>query len=149
MTTFHAVVWMDRREAHVVMFDRDHIDASRIRSRSHHHASGGHVGSHQQMHGRGDIASGHHSPAGGHDTADARYHGEVAAALAGVHEILVTGPAQARNEFKRWCELHDKAVNAAIVDVIPADHPSDEQLVAMARKYFRKHDRTTADPSQR
>jgi hypothetical protein len=40
-------------------------------------------------------------------------------------------------------------VNAAIVDVIPADHPSDEQLVAMARKYFRKHDRTTADPSQR
>jgi hypothetical protein len=29
-----------------------------------------------------------------------------------------------------------------------AVHPSDAQLVAMARNYFKKYDNTTADPSQ-
>lgn len=149
MTTFHAVVWMDRREAHVVMFDRDHAETLRIRSRSHHQATGGHVGSHQQRHGRGDSAGGHHSPAGGHDTADAAYHAEVAQALAGVREVLVAGPALAKTEFKHWCEAHDPALNACIVDVIPADHPSDAQLVALARRYFHRHDQTTVDPSRR
>ena len=31
MSTFHAVVWMDHSEAHVVMFDREHMEAQRIR----------------------------------------------------------------------------------------------------------------------
>jgi hypothetical protein len=40
MLTFHAVVWMDHQEAHVVMFDREHIEAKRIHSRSHHKHQG-------------------------------------------------------------------------------------------------------------
>lgn len=149
MTTYHAVVWMDGREAHVLMFDREHIEAQRIHSRSHHKAPGGHVGSHQQMHGRGEGASGHHSPQGGHATTDDAYHAEIAQALAGVHEILVTGPAQAKQTFKAWCAQHAPAVNGRIVDVIACDHPSDAELVALARRYFHKHDQAGADPSQR
>ena len=40
MSTFHAVVWMDHSEAHVVMFDREHTEAQRIKSRSHHKHQG-------------------------------------------------------------------------------------------------------------
>ena len=40
MSTFHAVVWMDQSEAHVVMFDREHAEAQRIKSRSHHKHQG-------------------------------------------------------------------------------------------------------------
>ena len=40
MTTFHAVVWMDHQEAHVLMFDREHVEAHRIKSRSHHKHQG-------------------------------------------------------------------------------------------------------------
>ena len=40
MTTFHAVVWLDHQEAHVLMFDRDHVQAQRIKSRSHHKHQG-------------------------------------------------------------------------------------------------------------
>jgi hypothetical protein len=40
-------------------------------------------------------------------------------------------------------------VDQAIVDVVTCDHPSDPQLVAMARKYFQKYDQRAADPSQR
>jgi hypothetical protein len=34
MTTFHAVVWIDHQEAHVLMFDREHVQARRIQARS-------------------------------------------------------------------------------------------------------------------
>jgi hypothetical protein len=34
------------------------------------------------------------------------------------------------------------------VDSIPTDHPSDAQLIALARQYFKKFDAMAADPSQ-
>jgi stalled ribosome rescue protein Dom34 len=140
MSTFHAIVWLDRSEAHVILFDREHIAAQKIKSRSHHKATGGHTGSHQGS-GRGDSASGHHSAAGGHSTSDENFYHSIAEALKGVHEILVTGPAQAKDEFKAHCARHDKDIEKAIVGVISSDHPSDGQLVSMAKQYFVKHDR--------
>ena len=123
MSTFHAVVWMDHQEAHVVMFDREHIEAQRIHSRSHH--------KHQ---GKAD------------DTV--AFYADVAQALTGTHEVLVTGPGLARNEFRDWCAAHHKSTAAAIVDSIASDHPSDGQLVALAKHYFKKFDAMAADPSQ-
>jgi hypothetical protein len=140
MPTFHAIVWLDRNEAHVVMFDREHIAAQKIKSRSTHKPTGGHGGSHQGS-GRGPGTHGHHSPGGGHNAADEAYYHAIAESLKGVHEILVTGPAQAKDEFRAHCARHDKEIDQAIVGLIPSDHPSDGQLVAMARQYFLKHDR--------
>jgi len=140
MSTFHAIVWLDRKEAHVVMFDKEHIEAEKIKSRSKHKPTGGHIGSHQGS-SRGPGTSGHHSPGGGHGTSDENYYHTVAEALKGAHEILITGPAQAKNELKAHCERHDKDIAKAIVGVIPSDHPSDGQLVAMAKQYFLKYDR--------
>ncbi len=124
MTTFHAVVWLDHNEAHVLMFDREHVESQRIKSRSHH------------------------KPKHGNATASKDYFGQIASALEGVHEILVTGPANAKIEFREFCKHHSHAVDKAVVDVVTADHPSDAQLVAMARQYFLKFDKTTADPTQ-
>jgi stalled ribosome rescue protein Dom34 len=123
MSTFHAVVWMDHQEAHVVMFDREHVEAQRILLRSHHKHQG--------------KAS---------DTA--AFYAEVAKALTGTHEVLLTGPGLARNEFRGWCAAHQKNTAAIIVDSIASDHPSDAQLAAMAKQYFKKFDAMAADPSQ-
>ena len=121
MSTFHAVIWMDHHNAHVLMFDRAHVQAERIQSRSTH--------SHQGKHA--DIKS---------------YFAEISHGLAGVHEVLLTGPGSARTEFKHWCTQHDKNAAHAIVDNVASDHPSDAQLVAMARQYFTKFDKMAADP---
>lgn len=69
------------------------------------------------------------------------FHHAVAASLLGAHEILVTGPARAKDEFKAHCEHHDKDVARAIVAVVSSDHPTDAQLTAMARQYFLEYDR--------
>lgn len=144
MSTYHAVVWIDSSEAHVLMFDREHVEAERIKSRSTHthKAQGGHVGSRQGAHGgRGPAVVGHHSPDAGQAESDPDYFSAVVQALGGVHEILLTGPAQAKDHFRDYCRQKAKAVDQAIVDVVPSDHPSDAQLVALARKYFLKHDK--------
>lgn len=124
MTTFHAVVWLDHNEAHVLMFDREHAESQRIKSRSHHTTKHGHAAGHKD------------------------FFNAVAQALGGVHEVLLTGPAQAKLEFRDHCKQTAPAVHQTIVDVINSDHPSDAQLVAMARQYFAKHDAMGADPTQ-
>ena len=123
MSTFHAVVWMDHQEAHVAMFDREHVEAQRIQSRSHHKHQGK----------AGDTAA---------------FYAEVAKALAGTREVLLTGPGLARNEFRDWCAAEQKSTAATIVGSIASDHPSDAQLVALAKQYFKKFDAMAADPSQ-
>ncbi len=125
MTTFHAVVWMDHSQAHVLMFDREHVEAQRVKARSHHTPKHGHVG------------------------ADKDFFKQVAEAVAGVTEVLLTGPANAKIEFRDFCKHNAHTVDKAIVDVVSSDHPTDAQLVAMARQYFLKYDQTAADPTQR
>jgi stalled ribosome rescue protein Dom34 len=122
MSTFHAVVWIDQSEAHVVMFDREHMQTQRIKSRTHH--------KHQ-----------------GKATDSAAFFADVARALAGSHEVLLTGPGLVRNQLRDWCTHHLPAVADAIVDSVPGDHPSDAQLVALARRYFRKFDAMAGDPA--
>jgi len=122
MTTFHAVVWLDHSEAHVVMFDREHIETLRIKSRSHH--------KHQGKSGE-----------------DAVFFSDIATVLVGTREVLLTGPGLARNQFRDWCNNYQRKLAAGIVDSVPSDHPSDGQLAALARQYFKKFDNMAADPS--
>ena len=113
MTTFHAVVWMDYQEAHVLMFDREHVEAQRVKSRSHH--------THQ-----------------GKPLDTPAFYADIARALTGTNEVLLTGPGLARKEFGDWCKQHHTGIQ--IVGSVATDHPSDAQLVAMARQYFKKFD---------
>jgi stalled ribosome rescue protein Dom34 len=114
---------MDHQNAHVLMFDREHVQAERIKSRNTH--------SHQGKH------------------ADSKsYFAAISHELEGVHEVLLTGPGNARTEFRSWCEEHAKGCAHAIVDSLASDHPTDPQLVAMGRKYFTQFDKMAADPSQ-
>ena len=122
MSTFHAVVWLDQSEAHVVMFDREHTEAQRIKSRSHH--------KHQ---GKADDLG--------------LFFTDIAQALSNTREVLLAGPGLVRNQFRDWCAKHHAAVARVVVDSVTADHPTDAQLVAMARQYFKKFDSMAADPS--
>jgi stalled ribosome rescue protein Dom34 len=123
MTTFHAVVWLDHQEAHVAFFDRDHAQTQHIHSKSQHK----HQSKSTNMNG---------------------YFADIAVAVKKCHEVLVTGPGLTRQQFKDWYEKHDQALSKVVVNSIASDHPTDAQLVAMARQYFKKFDAMAADPSQ-
>src|SRR5271154_6783575 len=76
-----------------------------------------------------------------HGTADQHFFDDVAQALSGAHEILVIGPAQTKQEFVAYLRDKHPPLGKAIIAVENADHPTDAEVLAYARKHFKSLDR--------
>lgn len=127
MSHFHAVVWIDHREARVFHFNPTEIDKLVIHPDNP---------TKQVHHKAGTVGSGHAS--GDHEFLHA-----VAHAIADAGAVLITGPGNAKAELVHHIESHDPALKKVIAGVETVDHPSDGQLVAHARKYFKAEDKMT------
>ena len=123
MTTFHAVVFIDHQHAQVLQFDAEHVRAEKIKAHTHH----------TKQHG--SQARSEHE-----------FFGHVCDALQGIAEVLVTGPRTGIADFRHYAEKHRPQTARHIVAYETVDHPSDRQLVALARQYFLRHDRMTGTP---
>ena len=117
MSLFHAVVWTDHQSAQVLQFDAEHVVAQKIRAHTHYTAQHGST-----------VRSEH------------EFFGEVCDGLDGIAEVLVTGSHTALADFRHYVDKHRPQTAPRIVAYEVVDHPSENQLVALARKYFLKHD---------
>jgi hypothetical protein len=124
MTLFHAVVWLDHQTAQILQFDAEHVEASKVKSHSHHTAQHGSV-----------VRTTH------------EFFGTVCDALAGIPEVLAVGPRTGLVDFEHYVRKHRHETAGRIVAFETVDHPSDNQLVAMARQYFVKYDRMAGRPT--
>jgi stalled ribosome rescue protein Dom34 len=124
VTYFHAVVWLDHKTAQILQFDAEHVQAQKVKAHTHHTA----------YHGSG-VRTEH------------EFFGEVCDALDGVQEVLVTGSHQAQADFRHYVEKHRPQRAKFIVGWEAVDHPSENQLVALARKWFLKFDRMAGTPT--
>lgn len=125
MSHYHAVVWLDHSEAHVMHISPDDVEKSVVHPSKPHlhlHAKSGTVGT-------------------GRQAEDSDYYHAIVEALKGAQEILVVGPAQAKLLLVKHILRHDHDMTDKIIGVETIDHPSDAQLVAYARKYFVAKDR--------
>ena len=127
MTHFHAVVWLDNREAKMFAFTPEEVEKLVL----HPHHQTNHI-----HHKSGSIGSGHAKD-------DEGYFHAIAEALSQAGEILIVGPGQAKTNLFKHLHAHDRGVAAKVAGIETVDHPSDGQLVAYARKYFDKFDRTS------
>jgi stalled ribosome rescue protein Dom34 len=119
---YHAIVWIDHREARLFHIDREGIDKLVI------HAD---HPTHQVHHKANSVGSGHHAE-------DLDFLRAVTAALADAKAILIVGPAQAKTHLLKHIHAHAPRLVACIAGVETVDHPSDGALVAYARSYFRE-----------
>lgn len=124
MSLFHAVVWLDHHSANILQFDAEHVQAEKVKAHTHH----------TKQHGS-TVRSEH------------EFFADVCTALAGIQEVLVVGSSTAQKDFKHYVEKHRAALVPFIVGYESVDHPSDKQLVALARQYFLKHDRMAGVPT--
>ena len=122
---YHAVIWIDHREARVFHFNAE--DVERLVLHPDHPTRHIH-------HKANSIGSGHAS-------ADHDYLHAVAKSVADAGAVLITGPANAKTELVEHVRVHDPQLTKLIVGVETVDHPSDPQLVAHAKKYFMAADR--------
>lgn len=117
MALSHAVVWTDHQSAQVLQFDHEHVRASRVRAHTHHTAQHGST-----------VRSQH------------EFFGEVCQALDGIDEVLLAGSHTAVSDFRHYTEKHRPQTAARITAYEVVDHPTEKQLIALARKNFLKHD---------
>lgn len=124
MTTFHAVVRIDHQAAEILQFDAEHVQAQKVKAHSHHTA----------QHGSG-VRTSH------------EFFGEVCDALAGIPEVLVAGSHTTLADFRHYVGKHRPALAPHVVAYEAVDHPTTNQLVALARRFFLKYDRMQGTPT--
>jgi hypothetical protein len=122
---FHAVVWIDHHEARVFHFGPADVEKLVLRpdnpTRHIHHKA--------------------NSIGAGHAAEDHNFLQAVAQSIADAGAVLITGPANAKTELLKHIQAHDPRLTKVIVGVETVDHPSDGELVAHARRYFKAEDR--------
>ena len=58
-----------------------------------------------------------------------------------MQEVLVTGSRTGLADFKHYADKHRPDIAKHIVAYETVDHPTQGQLLALARQFFLKHDR--------
>jgi stalled ribosome rescue protein Dom34 len=125
MSVRHVAVWLDHHEARIFHVEGGSFDATQIAAPRHH------------IHRHPNVTAEHEHPADAQ-----KYYREIARALEDAEEILVLGPSTAKLELIKHVHKHDPALAPKIVGVETVDHPTDGQIAAYARTYFRAADRT-------
>ena len=124
MPLSHAIAWIDHHKAQVLQIDSEQVQNQTIKEHVHY----------TRQHGS-RVRSEH------------EFFAEICDALAGIKAVLIAGSHTARADFRHYVDKHRPAVALQIVGWETVDHPTDGQLVALARKYFVKYDRMSGTPT--
>jgi stalled ribosome rescue protein Dom34 len=122
---FHAVIWIDHHEARVFHFNAIDVE-------------------HHTLHPNNPAMHIHHKAntiGSGHETLDQSFLHETSAAVATAGAVLIVGPGSAKTELAKHITQHDPKLKEKILGVETVDHPTDGQIVAYARKFFKSADR--------
>ncbi len=122
---YHAVVWIDHHEARIYEFNASEVARTTVHS-SHPH---------QHIHHKANAGDSGHAPV------DEGFLEGVTRAVMAAGAILITGPANAKTELAGYIRREHPDVGKRISGVETLDHPSDGELVALARRFFRADDR--------
>ena len=120
---YHAAVWIDGHEARVFRFNAE--EAQKRVFHPHH----------SDKERRREKQSGHESPD------DAHFLESVTDAIADAGAILISGPGLEKTALLKHIERKHPALMSAIEAIERADHPTDNEVVAHARKVLKAEDR--------
>lgn len=121
---YHAVVWIDHRQARVFHFNAEDADKELIRPehpiRDYHRKS---------------------PRTGQHDPENQAFLEEVTKSIADAGAVLIVGPSNEKLELVKHIESKHPQMRVRIEGVESVDHPTDGELVAYARKFLKSADR--------
>jgi stalled ribosome rescue protein Dom34 len=122
MSAHHAVVWIDHSEARIFRF----VGEDKIEKLDLHGTTHGHIHNKHNVSGRREE--------------DHHYLRAIIDAVKDAEEFLVVGPGTAKLELVKQVHKDHKELDPRLIGVETVDHPTDGQLLAFARKYFRRVD---------
>ncbi|MEP7290047.1 MAG: hypothetical protein ABI947_30230 [Chloroflexota bacterium] len=130
--TSQAGLWIDHRQAVIVLLEDKSETIKRIESDMEKHVRYSGASDTQAADGHNDAAE---------DIRDRRfdnhlntYYDEVIAALHEVESILIMGPGEAKGELQKRLEGHEASRHVVAVET--ADKMTDGQIVAQVKHHF-------------
>jgi hypothetical protein len=111
-------VWIDHKEAKLFRFDTAGVKQETLHAAHHLHHNG------KDQAKKNDASA---------------LFNDLAKHLEGATEVLLLGPGTARTQFVHHLETHHRGdIGAKVVGNEACDHPTDKQVMALARKFFKK-----------
>lgn len=101
-----------------------HVEASKVKAHTHHTA--------------------HHGSA---VRTEHEFFGALCDELADIAEVLVVGPKTGIDAFRHYADKHRPHTASHIVGDEVVDHPTQNPLMASARKWFLRYDRMNGTPT--
>lgn len=112
-------VWMDSRECKVFEFTPGKVKEQHIKMSGHETMGHKQTDKHTVPH---------------------EFYNQIVEKVKNAHELLLLGPGQAKTQFSSFLETHhQKDLKKKIVGIENMDHPTQPQIVAHARKFFKAH----------
>ena len=129
---YHAVVWIDHKQARVFHFNVEEADKTLVKD---------HVV--RDLHSR-------EKHTGQRTEENKPFFEDVAKAIADASAILIVGPAQEKDFFAKFLAETHPSIRAHVAGVEKADHPRDGELLDFARRYVKASDnmRPQIDPPE-
>ncbi len=124
MSSHHTAVWLDHNDARIFHLTSDGPDDPIV------HAVVTSPTAHTKLHRKLGSDDGHRAPE------SQPYYHAIALALADADEVLVLGPATAKQALIAHARMHDPQLAARLVGVETVDHPTDRQIAALVRRYY-------------
>jgi hypothetical protein len=117
MNPSRAVAFVDHQSAEILQFDSKHV----VQHKLHQHLQ---------------FTRQHHSGV----RTEHEFFGQVCDAIDGITEVLVVGGHTGMAAFRHFVDKHRPLTAQHIPGYEVVDHPSENQLVALARRYFGERD---------
>ncbi|MFZ3231494.1 MAG: hypothetical protein WA160_14905 [Pseudobdellovibrio sp.] len=116
------VIWMDSEKAIVFSMKLAGIERSQINKRILNH----HTQNKKDMHT---------------DSNAEHFYHDLATSLKEADQILIMGPGLSKKRFKNYLESHPaNGIAKKIIALENSNHPSDNQILAASRKFFKTFD---------
>ncbi|MCZ8155351.1 MAG: eRF1 domain 2 [Leptospira sp.] len=114
----HSIVWLDNKHAKIFEFTEKTKEGHKVDRKEHH--------------------THHHSDSAGKED-EKKFFNALSKDLSHFQEILLVGPGLGKDHFKKYLEEHHKDVLQKVIGVETVDHPTDNELVALAKRVFKAH----------
>jgi hypothetical protein len=125
-THAHAIVWIDHHETRILHFNDNDVLCTHVRPNDRH----------VHLHHKANTIGSGRAPV------DHDYHREIAAKLGDSCLFLIVGPSTAKTELAAsLADVGGADLQARLAGVQPIDHPTDNELVAHGRKFFKSYNR--------
>ena len=122
--TKHLAVWLDQDQARIFHIDPERIEEDTLAAPPH------------RLHPKHPKKAKHD----GEPRASKRFLREIAKALEGAEEVLVTGPSTTKHEFFKFLHKHDPTLEPRIVGIESITDTSDGTFLRYAQEYFKLSD---------